>query len=162
MWEKRIWLHGLWLMLCTCGFTCCSGASYMMYWWAWLALIIHITSLMLSETGDSSVIACIFSSTSAAQHSRSGKEDVLNESTPRCTAEDVSNSSTTSWEEYTHAGTTEKSRAQHSTANHRPAANMLGQPGQSTLHVPYKRQPVYRATHRCVSLPTHMWDCVAT
>ncbi|XP_076585125.1 pleckstrin homology domain-containing family A member 7 isoform X13 [Chaetodon auriga] len=24
---------------------------------------------------------------------------------------------------------------------------MLGQPGQSTLHVPYKRQPVYRATH---------------
>lgn len=44
-------------------------------------------------------------------------------------------------------------RAEQRTANHRPAANMLGQPGQSTLHVPYKRQPVYRATHRCVSLP---------
>ncbi|XP_051235313.1 pleckstrin homology domain-containing family A member 7 isoform X5 [Dicentrarchus labrax] len=38
-------------------------------------------------------------------------------------------------------------RAEHSTANHRPAANMLGQPGQSTLHIPYKRQPVYHATH---------------
>ncbi|KAE8297001.1 Pleckstrin-like proteiny domain-containing family A member 7 [Larimichthys crocea] len=38
-------------------------------------------------------------------------------------------------------------RAEQSTANHRPAANMLGQPGQSTSHVPYKRQPVYRATH---------------
>lgn len=28
---------------------------------------------------------------------------------------------------------------------------MLGQPGQATVHVPYKRQPAYRATHRCVS-----------
>ncbi|XP_036951432.1 pleckstrin homology domain-containing family A member 7 isoform X20 [Acanthopagrus latus] len=38
--------------------------------------------------------------------------------------------------------------AEQSAANHRPAANMLGQPGQSTLHIPYKRQPVYRATQR--------------
>lgn len=49
-------------------------------------------------------------------------------------------------------------RAQQSTANHRPAANMLGQPGQS-LHVPYKRQPVYRATHRCVSQPLSQHIC---
>lgn len=59
---------------------------------------------------------------------------------------------------HTHTGTTEKSRAS-STANHRPAANMLGQPGQSTLHVPYKRQPVYRATHRCVSRPLSQHIC---
>lgn len=36
---------------------------------------------------------------------------------------------------------------------------MLGQPGQSALRVPYKRQPVFQATHRCVSqrlsLSTH-------
>ena len=54
--------------------------------------------------------------------------------------------------------------AEQSAANHRPAANMLGQPGQSTLHIPYKRQPVYRATQRCVSLPhlpARMWDCTA-
>lgn len=66
MLREEIWLHGLRLVLCTCGCTCCSGASYMMYPWGWLALIIPITSLMLSETGDSSMIACIFSSTSAA------------------------------------------------------------------------------------------------
>lgn len=49
------------------------------------------------------------------QHSRSGKEDVLNESTPRYTAEDVSSSSsTTSWEEYSHTGTSERSGAEHS------------------------------------------------
>lgn len=48
---------------------------------------------------------------------------------------------------HTHTATIEKS-----TANHRPAANMLGQPGQS-LHIPYQQQTVYRATHRCVSHP---------
>lgn len=50
-------------------------------------------------------------------------------------------------------------RAEQSTANHRPAANMLGQPGQSTSHVPYKRQPVYRATHRCVFQPLSQHIC---
>lgn len=112
---QRIRLYRLCLMVCTCGSAWCPGASYMMYWWGWLALIIPITSLMLSETGDSSAITCIFSSTSSARHRRSGKGDVLNESTPGCTAEDVSNSSTTSWEEYTHTGTTEKSTAQQIT-----------------------------------------------
>lgn len=49
-------------------------------------------------------------------------------------------------------------RAQQSTANHRPAANMLGQPGQS-FNFPYKRQPVYRATHRCVSQSLYQHMC---
>lgn len=141
----------IWVM----GNAFCLYLLYTMCWWCWLALIIPITSPTLPETRDSSVIACIFSTTSA-QHRRGGKEDVLNELTPQCSAEDVSNSSTNSWEEYTH--THNHHWEEHCTANHRPAAKMLGQPGQSALRVPYKRQPVFQATHRCVSqrLPQHI------
>lgn len=133
----------IWVM----GNAFCLYLLYTMYWWCWLALIIPITSPTRSETRDSSVTSCIFSTTSAL-HRRGGKEDVLNESTPQCSAEDVSNSSTNSWEEYTR--THNHHWEEHCTANHRPAANMLGQPGQSALRVPYKRQPVFQATHRCV------------
>lgn len=57
---------------------------------------------------------------------------------------------------HTHTGTSEESSAKHSTANHRPAANMLGQPGQSALYVPYESVP---ATHRCVFLPFSQHVC---
>lgn len=53
-------------MLCTSGSTWSPRASAMMHWWGWLALIMAATSLMLLETGNSSVIACILSSTSVA------------------------------------------------------------------------------------------------
>lgn len=53
-------------MLCTSGSTCGSRASAVTYWWGWLALIMAATSLMLRETGNSSVITCILSSTSVA------------------------------------------------------------------------------------------------
>ncbi|MED6238648.1 hypothetical protein ATANTOWER_026784 [Ataeniobius toweri] len=89
----------------------------------------------------------------APQHRRGGKQVVLNELTPWCTAEDVSISSTTSWEKCTH--TLRHHRDEHSTANNRPAANMLGTPGQSSSHAPYKRRPECGAARRCVSQPLY-------
>lgn len=63
-----------------------SGASYMICEVGW-----PVTSVTLPVTRDNSVTECIFSTTSA-QRRRGGNEDVLNESTPQCSTEDVSGS----------------------------------------------------------------------
>ncbi|XP_037102623.1 pleckstrin homology domain-containing family A member 7 isoform X5 [Syngnathus acus] len=101
---------------------------------------------------NNSVIACNYSCTLAGSHGSSGKEDVLNESMPACSAEDVSSCSGRSGE--VSRARRRAATVEESAANHRPAANMSGQPGRSS-QVAYKRRPVYRAASshnvRCTS-----------
>lgn len=135
-------------MLCICGFTCCPRASYLMCWWGWLALIIPATSLMILETVQWLHILRSTSEAPAQQKGEGGCFEWIDASVHR---RDISNSSTTSWEEYI---LTQRNHCdKHSTANSRAAGNILGQPRQSRLHIPDKSEAVYRMTHRCVSLP---------
>ena len=107
------------------------------------------TSLMLLEPGYSLVIACILGSTSVAparQKRERGCFERINASVHR---------------RRTSAAAAAAALAEQSPSSHRDrceeqitraAANMLGQPRQSVLHITYKREPAYCTTLRCVSL----------